>query len=239
MYKEIPLAGGRTTSGVMRSGDIVLRPCGPNSVFVHAVLDHLQKAAPGLSPAFLGIDPCGREMIGFLPGHVPTDLGSFSDEQCEAAARLIRRLHDALAGLPGLSANQTVCHNDLSPCNFVFCDQTRLPYAMIDFDAASPGNPLDDLAYAMWMWLDIGSDEQDAGFVLRRMQKMAHAYGAPFHFQNFCLRILAQMRRVAACEFPSPEQTRATRNWALSCAEWTSGHLCALADTNTETDNDL
>jgi len=39
-----------------------------------------------------------------------------------------------------------ICHNDLSPCNFVF--RTGSPVALIDFDTAAPGNRCMDLGSA-------------------------------------------------------------------------------------------
>jgi aminoglycoside phosphotransferase (APT) family kinase protein len=30
--------------------------------------------------------------------------------------------------------------------------RTDLPYALIDFDLATPGDPLDDVAYAAWLY---------------------------------------------------------------------------------------
>jgi Ser/Thr protein kinase RdoA (MazF antagonist) len=79
-----------------------------------------------------------------LPGHlngvegdVPDDLDpDFSDETVIAAARLIRRYHDAAARSTSAKGAEVVCHNDLSPCNFVF--RERSPIAIIDFDSAAP-----------------------------------------------------------------------------------------------------
>ncbi|PDT30771.1 hypothetical protein CO660_05345 [Rhizobium sp. L9] len=78
------------------------------------------------------------------------------------AARLIRRNHDATEGLVASPAGQSVelevvCHNDLSPCNFVF--RSGRPVAVIDFDSASPGLRMHDLGYAAWMWLDLGDED--------------------------------------------------------------------------------
>ena len=152
--EEIPLSGGRVTAGVVRAGDTVRRPCCPNSPFVHRVLSFLEeKDAP--APRFLGLDDRGREIISFLPGQVPDNLGYFSEEQLSAAGKLIRTLHDALSDFPDCSPGETVCHRDLSPCNFLFTG--GLPAFVIDWDAAMVGNPLDDLAYALWMWLDMGN----------------------------------------------------------------------------------
>jgi hypothetical protein len=76
-------------------------------------------------------------MFSYLEGEVPAELAAdLSDETLVTAARLIRRFHDATAGSPLAGEHETVCHYDLSPCNFVF--RRGLPLAIIDFDAAAP-----------------------------------------------------------------------------------------------------
>ena len=154
MRGETPLHGGRTTPGVVRIGDTVHRPANTNSDFVRRLLEHLWAKGFGGAPRFLGADEIGREVFSFIEGEVPAELGLFNDRALCGAAALIRRLHDLAAELVTGTA-ETVCHNDLSPCNFVFRD--GLPIAVIDFDAASPGSRAHDLGYAAWLWLDFGS----------------------------------------------------------------------------------
>ena len=86
-------------------------------------------------------------MFSYLAGDVPVELdASFSDATLTMAAQLIRRFHDATADTELTSGQEVVCHNDLSPCNFVF--RSGKPVAMIDFDNAAPGTRLHDLGYA-------------------------------------------------------------------------------------------
>ncbi len=216
--EEIPLSGGRVTAGVVRAGDTVRRPCCPNSPFVHRVLSFLEeKDAP--APRFLGLDDRGREIISFLPGQVPDNLGYFSEEQLSAAGKLIRTLHDALSDFPDCSPGETVCHRDLSPCNFLFTG--GLPAFVIDWDAAMVGNPLDDLAYALWMWLDMGNRGNPPRDTARRAKFLLDGYGLePALRPESFRRIRGQMERVAQSVFPTREQTAATRAWAESCLGW-------------------
>lgn len=217
MEREIPLTGGRITQGVVHIGDRVHRPQCENAGFVHDVLDHLAQKRNPFAPRFLGVDSSGREILSFLPGDVPGNLGRYTPEQCAAAARIIRALHDALRDFPGCPDGMTVCHNDLSPCNFTFID--GLPAAVIDWDAAAFGDPLDDLAYAAWMWLDIGNRGNSAEAVLQGMNAMLDAYGAPDR-RDLCARMLGQMARVGAGVFPAEAQTLATRRWTEGCRRW-------------------
>jgi len=127
--------------GVVRVGETVRRPRGENWRFVRALLTHLRERGFEGAPTSLGSDEQGREIFSFLPGQVPEDLyPSLPDETLAAAAWLIRRFHDATAGTRISHGHETVCHGDLSPCNFIFRDGG--PIGMIDFDAAVPGTRL-------------------------------------------------------------------------------------------------
>lgn len=217
MPDEILLTGGRITQGVARIGEHVHRPQCGNAEFVHRVLKHLEEKSIPFAPRYLGTDEKQREILSFMPGSVPDNLGEFSPEQCAAAAKIIRSLHDALSDFPGCPDGMTVCHNDLSPCNFTFID--NLPAAVIDWDACVLGHPLDDLAYAAWMWLDIGNDENDPSKVREGLLTMLNAYDAG-ETQGFCARMIRQMERVGSGIFPTEEQTLATRRWTESCRRW-------------------
>ena len=146
----------------------------------------------------------GATCSATCPGRVPDNLGGHSDEQCAAAARMIARIHVSLSDMPGCTDGLTVCHRDLSPCNFVF--DKDMPVGIIDWDAAAVGNPINDLAYAMWMWLDIGNDERDARDVARRMRVMRDAYGV-FAIEAIYAAMLSEMARVGGGIFPTEEQT--------------------------------
>jgi hypothetical protein len=175
--QEIPLTGGRITPGVVRAGDTVRRPRRPNSAFVRALLTHLLVVGFESAPRALGDDELGREVFTFLEGEVPADLdASFSDETLAAAARLIRRFHDATAGSSLAGPEEVVCHGDLSPCNVVF--RAGEPVGLIDFDAAIPGPRLDDLGYALFAWLNLGTDGPEAREQRRRLEVFCSAYGA-------------------------------------------------------------
>jgi Ser/Thr protein kinase RdoA (MazF antagonist) len=173
---EQPLTGGRVTPGVVRIGETVRRPLRGNSEFVRRLLEHLEAAGFEGAPRYLGSDEAGREMFSFVPGIVPDELdATLSDDTLVAAAGLIRRFHDATEGSALAGSQEVVCHGDLSPCNFVF-DRGK-PVAMIDFDAAAPGSRLDDLGYALFLWLNLGTDGPPAREQARRIRLFCHAYG--------------------------------------------------------------
>ena len=228
MQKE-KLTGGRITADVVRVGETVHRTHNANSDFVKTVLIHLQRKGVDFAPRWLGMDEQGRDVLSYMQGSVPDNLGVHSDEQCAAAARMIACIHYSLSNMPGCADGLTVCHRDLSPCNFVFADD--MPVGVIDWDAAAIGSPINDIAYAMWMWLDIGNDEQDARDVARRMRIMRDAYGA-FSLEVIYAAMLSEMARVGGSIFPTEAQTRATAEWTRKCAAWCARHKNVLLAGN-------
>ncbi|HEV7718721.1 MAG TPA: phosphotransferase [Arsenicitalea sp.] len=218
---EISLRGGRVTHGVVRIGDTVRRPPTANSALVRQLLQHL--AAKGFegAPASLGVDEQGRDVFAYVEGEVPAELGFHDDWVLCNAASLIRAFHDLSADLVAAPAAavagiEVICHNDLSPCNFVFRDGG--PIAMIDFDAAAPGSRAHDLGYAAWLWLDLGSPEIAATEQRRRLALFLKAYG----IDDVPLVLAAVLKRQAILV----KQGRrlgddAMAEWAADCLKWT------------------
>lgn len=165
---------GGLTQRVVRIGDTVRRQPRANSSFVCSLLARLEAAGFGDVPRWLGVDEQGREIFSYVEGDVPLELGHFPEPVFCAAARFIRRFHDATA--PFVSGGRVVCHNDLSPCNFAF--REGLPAAIIDFDLAAEGERLFDLGFAAWTWLDFGNeDDYTPVSQAQRLRAFAAAYG--------------------------------------------------------------
>jgi thiamine kinase-like enzyme len=216
MEKEIPLKGGRITSKVTKKGNYVYRSCCENSMFVHKVLKWLENKDTTIAPHFIGLSGDGREIITFLNGYSPNDLGEFSGKQLYEAGKLIKYLHTLLSDYPACKMGQTVCHNDLSPCNFMFLN--KVPYAVFDWDNSHIGDPMDDLAYAVWMWCDIGNEDQTDDKVKAKIKRMIQGYNTKeFDIRN---KIINQMNRVGNSKFSTMEQTELTKNWTKKCKEW-------------------
>ncbi|MFE2416329.1 phosphotransferase family protein [Streptomyces hokutonensis] len=135
------------TPGVVRVGDTVRRPVTQASLFVARLLGHLERRGYAGAPRHLGLDAAGRDTFSYLPGEVPARFRRWTDAQVAAAGALLRSLHDATRGCVLAGACPVVCHHDPGPNNAVFRD--GLPYAFIDFDTAAPGDPLEDVGYAL------------------------------------------------------------------------------------------
>jgi len=174
---EQPLLGGRSRAGVVRSGTTVRRPQTAGSPFVHRVLRRLEPAGVNGVPRFLGIDSEDREILSYLSGDTGPGIDSWSDEQLAALAQQVRSIHDAMAGSPEAGAFETVCHNDLAPWNTIL--HSGRPVAFIDFDDVAPGNRADDLAYLLWVFLDLGTPSASADSQGRRMRHVCDVYAAP------------------------------------------------------------
>ena len=174
--EEVTLPGGRLTLGVVRIGETVRRPAKASSPFVAELLGYLQARECSWAPHYLGQDASGRDVLSYLAGSVPAKWRSFGDAQLRAAAVILRALHDATSKSK-LSPGGVVCHHDPGPNNFVFRDD--VPVALIDFDTAAPGPPLEDLGYMAWAWcLSSNPLRGHITAQARQVRILADAYGA-------------------------------------------------------------
>ena len=221
---ETPLAGGRVTEGVVRIGDTVRRPIVGDRSLQHDLLKHLERKGFAGAPRFLGLDDKGREMLSFLPGDVPADLGPYDDAQIAGAARLLRAFHDASADFARERAPQAevICHNDFAPTNAVFRD--GMPVAMIDFHAARPGSRLWDLGYTAFTWLDLGNPDHDGPEQIDRLRLLADAYGEDRCSADAIAAFALSRQTALAISAGGSGHTELAR-WAKDCAVWTAENV--------------
>jgi hypothetical protein len=194
------LQGGVANAGaVVRQGASVLRPSNPNTPAIHALLAHLRDVGFDGASEPIGVDPDGRERMVFIPGDVPIPpypAWAQADDALASVARLIRRYHDAVAGFvpppwatwstemsdptprPGPTV---VCHNDVCLENVVFRDGVAI--GLLDFDFASPGSHLHDLAQFARMCIPLDDPQAAAQLgwgpvdAAARLRLIADAYG--------------------------------------------------------------
>lgn len=233
--EELP--GGFVTR-VVRVGDTVRRAAPPTR-FVQDLLHHLESHGWAGAPRHLGSDEQGREVLGFLPGHVAWEPSQppavTSDDSLAGVARLLREFHDLTAGTPLAGAQEVVCHNDLSPKNTVFDGNLR-PYAFIDWDLAAPGARLHDVAHVCWQFIPLGPPTAipDAH---RRLRVVTHAYGLTSSTADLIDTVLWWQTRcatgiatAAAAGDPAMQHLRDTgvidEVWAAH--RWTTEHRAGL-----------
>ena len=203
---EVPIPGGRMTSGILRRGDRLLRPMGPWSPAVHEYLRYLEAAGFAGSPRVLGTES-NREVLTYIDGDVAPDTRwqpghghrlppyARTDTALRGAAKLIRNLHCAAAGFgPVITSyrfdprppqpGEVISHGDLGPWNTVY--RGAVPVAFIDWDSAGPVDPLADLAAAAWTFVPLAPPGQlaEAGFdpvpdLAARLRAFVDAYGLP------------------------------------------------------------
>lgn len=178
---------------------IVTRPASAQTATVHAFLEHLR--AQGLEdvvPEPLSNDGT-TETLRLIEGDAGGDAWYHQHnlEGLESAAQLLRRIHDASRTWePPADAvfGQTVlatrpqpghifCHGDPGPWNFVWRDGQAV--GLFDWDYLHPGDPVDDIAYALFWFAPTRADDHCLNWHhfptvpdrRRRIQHFLTAYG--------------------------------------------------------------
>ncbi len=171
-------------------GRTVRRPTGPWTPAVHEFLRYL--AAEGLRgvPEVHGVEG-DREVLTYVTGRsVPVDKEIVLDDVLVEAVAWLRDFHDLADGFrpegartwrPGdaeLADDEIICHNDPGTYNWII--EAGHFVAIIDWDMAGPGKPIDDLAFLAWTAIpfnrpelldEVGDDE-----VLRRLDLVVDTY---------------------------------------------------------------
>lgn len=168
---ESEILKGGNSNQVRREGKTVVRNTGVWSPFVHQLLRYLSANGFTESPRLLESSD-HQERLSFLEGEVgnyPLKAFMRSDEIVIEAAKLLRKFHDLTANfkvspeaqfqLPvdPTQRYEVICHNDFAPYNCVFKEGHLV--GLIDFDTAGPGTRLWDLAYAVYRFAPLVTDQ--------------------------------------------------------------------------------
>jgi hypothetical protein len=178
---------------VVRVGETVRRPQRSTSPATHALLRHLEAVGFDGAPRLLGVDSQGREVLAYIPGtsvFPPYPGWAMTDDALVSVAALLRNYHRAVAGFdpapyawpqspPEAFTGKLVSHNDLNLDNVVFREGRAV--ALIDFDLASPGSRLWDVACAARLWARLRPDESvhdsRRGRTFQRLRLFVDSYG--------------------------------------------------------------
>jgi Phosphotransferase enzyme family len=262
---ELQLAGGYTNAGrVVRVGDTVRRPQCATSATAHAVLAHLERVGFDGAPRFQGVDPLGREILSYVDGEAvlpPYPEWAMTDQALISVGKLLRRYHDAMQtfdpsphtwpeAVPEPFRGQLVTHNDPNLDNVIFTAGQAV--ALIDFDLASPGSALWDVACAARLWAPLRHESDIPprlrGRSLHRLRLFVDAYGlagddreqlaeALPQAHDWCYRIVRRAvaggHQVFERIWRDGGRARAdrTRRWLLSHAHQIEAAVSAPCDT--------
>lgn len=152
--------GGDVGERTIRIADgVVRRPMKPWTSTVHGLLSYLHGCGLPV-PEPLGYD-ARFEYVRLVEGDAGADAWphQLSLDGVRSAGALLRDIHDATAEWPVPSdavwsaphtGGAVICHGDPKPANMAWRDGQAV--GLFDWDAARPGDRLEDVAYAL-IWL--------------------------------------------------------------------------------------
>lgn len=116
--------------------------------------------------------------LGFVAGAHGQELidQGHATQVLAACGRVLRRLHNLEAGLLGLGghvAGQVLVHGDFGPNNILIDLESFAVSALLDWEFAHVGDPIEDLAWCEWIVRTHHPDHADA------LADFFDAYGGP------------------------------------------------------------
>ena len=198
---EERLPGGNAGGAVLLDGT-VRRATGPWSPAVHDLLRHLEQRGFAGAPRVLGLDDQHREILSYLQGETigtarPWPVWVHTDDALAQVGRWLGSYHHAVHDfVPGPGAvwragrqewrpGDVIGHNDAAPYNAVWTSTARPRLVgFVDWDFASPCQPIWDLAFTAFSWVPMHARHVVAaeGFTdfaarPRRLRLLLDAYG--------------------------------------------------------------
>jgi len=204
-------------SATVRVANTVRRTAGPWTPTIHRLLRHLHGRGIAWVPRPLGMtdEPEPREVLTFLPGTVPQDpmpAWVWTDAVLVDAAARLAALHGAgcdfdTAGgcwqLPVHAPAEVICHNDFAPYNLVF-DAGRAIAGVIDWDTASPGPRVWDVAYLAYRLVPLAAPANpdigrrgDRDERRRRLALLCESYGHDLEPAEVAATAVRRLRELA------------------------------------------
>lgn len=148
---------------------------------------------------------------------MPDEIGNTTLAQLCTFMEIVKELHDVSSGFA--PEGKVICHNDLSPCNTVF--RNDIPVAIIDWDSAAFGERWEDLAYILWLWINIGSHQRNEIDIMGQMKAALSAYRADEQtLCGFADKLIWRMDKVIADMSPDNYQYERTKDWVEFSKIW-------------------
>jgi tRNA A-37 threonylcarbamoyl transferase component Bud32 len=148
------LAHGYTNLTTLEGGRVIKRYAGPDALLRGEAEVTALKVLAGRFPvpALIGQDD-SQLALSFVPG-VPGQeiLEQRPDEVLFAVGRTGRALHGLdVSAAYEIGGGTVLVHGDFGPQNMVFDATTLQPAAVVDWEFAHPGDPVEDMAWAEWI----------------------------------------------------------------------------------------
>jgi aminoglycoside phosphotransferase len=148
------LPHGYTNLTTLEGGRVIKRYAGPEAVLRREAEVTALTALAGRFPvpAVIGQDD-SQLMLSFVPG-VPGQeiLEQRPHDVLFAVGRAGRALHGLdVSATYEIVGDAVLVHGDFGPQNMVFDATTLQPAAVVDWEFAHPGDPVEDLAWAEWI----------------------------------------------------------------------------------------
>ena len=148
------------TNRVTRVGSVVTKSYqGPDAQARHAREARVLAGLAGLLPVPPLLVPrrAGRLETGLMPGIPGQDLIDAGQARgvLRACGRMLRRIHATDPVAAGITASrqpgQVLVHGDYGPNNSLLDPAARQVTAVVDWEWAHAGDPLEDLAWCEWI----------------------------------------------------------------------------------------
>lgn len=255
VFEPLPGSNGQPTATI-RHGDRVLRPAGPWTPAVHALLRHLEQVGFSAAPRVVGdgYDDQGREVLTWIPGRI-LHPRPYTEEQVWQVGRLLRSLHEATASfqpppeavwqpwtLHSRAPEAIISHCNVGPWHVIVREEQ--PVGLIDWSLAGPTDRLDELAVSGWWNAQLHDDDiaaanglADAAGRAEQLRSFLDGYGLPAadrvglvdRMIEFAIRdcaALAELKQI------TPESSDSTTLWTLAwqtrAAAWMLRHRSLL-----------
>lgn len=207
------------------------------SATIQSFLRHLREAGLRTVPQPLSLDNQFEE-LSYLPGRCfsplePRTAVAWHDNTLRQLGQIARSFHDVSAvflrqvdgdWFPFAEAcdePEVVCHNDLGPWNAPITDEGMI--SIIDWEMASPGRKIWDVAHVAWNWIPCYSPEERhrLGYVGSwafdtRLKVLLDSYGQSWTPRQILEAVIARQERVLRfVKFAKKSDEWLLQNWAL------------------------
>jgi aminoglycoside phosphotransferase len=161
--------------------------------------------------------------LAHVPGVQGQDLihAGYAPDVLRSCGEMLRRIQafDVTAVFPDAPAGTVLVHGDFGPNNMLFDPGTFAATAVLDWEWAHPGDPIDDLAWCEWIVRTHHPAEVEA------LRALFAAYGSRPAWAERQRAALAKCRKMLALPRPEGDAGPGAQRWRkllADTASWTA-----------------